>query len=70
MSKFRFWPFWDMARDENDGRFYPRSGHPCAGPRKARFWVHGQSSQTVLFALAPSTANRRLKWQALIEFIR
>jgi hypothetical protein len=67
---FRRWHFCDMARDANEVRSKPGSGHPCDGPRKARLWVHGQISQTVLFLFAPSTANRRLKWQALIEFIR
>src|SRR5258708_20744637 len=28
----RYWPFYDMARDAHAGRFWPGSGHPCAGP--------------------------------------
>ena len=30
------WHFCDMARDANEGRFWPGSGHPCAGPSRAR----------------------------------
>src|SRR6266850_8300525 len=30
-----------MARDTNEGCFWPGSGHPCAGPSRARLWVHG-----------------------------
>ena len=43
--------FRDIAGDSNEGRFWPRSGHSCAGPRKARLWVHGLISQTVLLLL-------------------
>src|SRR5229473_1809610 len=49
---FRSWHFCDMAKHANEVRSKPGSGHPCASPRKARVWVHGQISQTVLFLFA------------------
>jgi hypothetical protein len=37
----RFWHFGDMTKYANEGRFQPGSGHSCAGPSRARLWVHG-----------------------------
>src|SRR5258708_24452929 len=34
------WPFGDMTKYANEGRFQPGSGHSCAGPSRARLWVH------------------------------
>jgi hypothetical protein len=30
-----------MTKYANEGRFQPGSGHSCAGPSRARLWVHG-----------------------------